>query len=125
MGLVKLLKQLPSQQVWFLVIGCEQPHLSHCITIRIPKARREPYQYSTEQYSTVQYSTVQYRTVPYRTVQYSNVLYHTVANSTVQYRTVQYSSVPYSSGVSRNCQMGVLEKVGRSMPRARSAWGRT
>ena len=78
MGLVKLLKQLPSQQVWFLVIGCEQPHLSHCITIRIPKARREPYQYSTEQYSTVPYSTVPY---------------HTVANSTVQYRTVQYSTV--------------------------------
>ena len=78
MGLVKLLKQLPSQQVWFLVIGCEQPHLSHCIAIRIPKARREPYQYSTEQYSTVPYSTVQY---------------HTVANSTVQYRTVQYSKV--------------------------------
>ena len=76
MGLVKLLKQLPSQQVWFLVIGCEQPHLSHCIAIRIPKARREPYQYSTEQYSTetlqyitVQYSTVQYSTVPYSTVQ--------------------------------------------------------
>ena len=88
MGLVKLLKQLPSQQVWFLVIGCEQPHLSHCIAIRIPKARREPYHYSTEQYSTVQYSTVQYRTVPYRTVQYSTVPYHTVANSTVQYRTV-------------------------------------
>ena len=43
MGLVKLLKQLPSQQVWFLVIGCEQPHLSDCIAIRIPKARREPY----------------------------------------------------------------------------------
>ena len=78
MGLVKLLKQLPSQQVWFRVIGCEQPHLSHCIAIRIPKARREPYQYSTEQYSTVPYSTVQY---------------HTVANSTVQYRTVQYSTV--------------------------------
>ena len=93
MGLVKLLKQLPSQQVWFLVIGCEQPHLSHCIAIRIPKARREPYQYSTEQYSTVQYSTVQYRTVPYRTVQYSTVPYHTVANRTVQYRTVQYSTV--------------------------------
>ena len=93
MGLVKLLKQLPSQQVWFLVIGCEQPHLSHCIAIRIPKARKEPYQYSTEQYSTVQYSTVQYRTVPYRTVQYSTVPYHTVANSTVQYRTVQYSTV--------------------------------
>ena len=73
MGLVKLLKQLPSQQVWFLVIGCEQPHLSHCITIRIPKARREPYQYSTEQYSTVQYSTVQYRTVLYSTVQYRRV----------------------------------------------------
>ena len=52
MGLVKLLRQVPSQQVWFLVIGCEQPHLSHCIAIRIPKARREPYQYSTEQYST-------------------------------------------------------------------------
>ena len=95
MGLVKLLKQVPSQQVWFLVIGCEQPHLSHCIAIRIPKARREPYQYST------------------------------VQNSTVHYSTVQYSTVPYSSGVSRNCQMGVLEKVGRSMPRARSAWGRT
>ena len=95
MGLVKLLKQVPSQQVCFLVIGCEQSHLSHCIAIRIPKARREPYQYSTEQYSTLQYSTV------------------------------QYSTVPYSSGVSRNCQMGVLEKVGRSMPRARSAWGRT
>ena len=78
MGLVKLLKQLPSQQVWFVVIGCEQPHLSHCIAIRIPKARREPYQYSTEQYSTVPYSTVPY---------------HTVANSTVQYRTVQYSTV--------------------------------
>ena len=93
MGLVKLLKQMPSQQVWFLVIGCEQPHLSHCIAIRIPKARREPYQYSTEQYSTVQYSTVQYRTVPYRTVRYSTVKYHTVANSTVQYRTVQYSTV--------------------------------
>ena len=93
MGLVKLLKQLPSQQVWFLVIGCEQPHLSHCIAIRIPKARGEPYQFSTEQYSTVQYSTVQYRTVPYRTVQYSTVPYHTVANSTVQYRTVQYSTV--------------------------------
>ena len=93
MGLVKLLKQLPSQQVWFLVIGCEQPHLSHCIAIRIPKARREPYQYSTEQYSTVQYRTVQYRTVPYRTVQYSTVPYHTVANSTVQYRRVQYSTV--------------------------------
>ena len=93
MGLVKLLKQVPSQQVWFLVIGCEQPHLSHCIAIRIPKARREPYQYSTEQCSTVQYSTVQYRTVPYRTVQYSTVQYHTVANSTVQYRTVQYSTV--------------------------------
>ena len=93
MGLVKLLKQVPSQQVWFLVIGCEQPHLSHCIAIRIPKARREPYQYSTEQCSTVQYSTVQYRTVPYRTVQYSTVPYHTVANSTVQYRTVQYSTV--------------------------------
>ena len=95
MGLVKLLKQLPSQQVWFLLIGCEQPHLSHCIAIRIPKARRKPYQYSTEQYSTEQYSTL------------------------------QYSTVPYSSGVSRNCQIGVLEKVGRSMPRARSAWGRT
>ena len=95
MGLVKLLKQLPSQQVWFLVIGCEQPHLSHCIAIRIPKARREPYHYSTEQYSTVQYSTVQYRTVPYRTVQYSTVPYHTVANSTVQYRTVQCSTVQY------------------------------
>ena len=93
MGLVKLRKQLPSQQVWFLVIGCEQPHLSHCIAIRIPKARREPYQYSTEQYSTVQYSTVQYRTVPYRTVQYSTVPCHTVANCTVQYRTVQYSTV--------------------------------
>ena len=93
MGYVKLLKKLPSQQVWFLVIGCEQPHLSHCIAIRIPKARREPYQYSTEQYSTVQYSTVQYSTVPYRTVQYSTVPYHTVANSTVQYRTVQYSTV--------------------------------
>ena len=93
MGLVKLLKQLPSQQVWFLVIGCEKPHLSHCIAIRIPKARREPYQYSTEQYSTVQYRTVQYRTVPYRTVQYSTVPYHTVANSTVQYRRVQYSTV--------------------------------
>ena len=78
MGLVKLLKQLPSQQVWFLVIGCEQPHLSHCIAIRIPKARRGPYQYSTEQYSTVPYSTIPY---------------HTVANSTVQYRTVQYSTV--------------------------------
>ena len=78
MGLVKLLKQLPSQQVWFVVIGCEQPHLSHCIAIRIPKARREPYQYSTEQYSTVPYSTVPY---------------HTVANSTVQYRTVQYSTI--------------------------------
>ena len=78
MGLVKLVNQLPSQQVWFLVIGCEQPHFSHCIAIRIPKARREPYQYSTEQYSTVPYSTVQY---------------HTVANSTVQYRTVQYSTV--------------------------------
>ena len=78
MGLVKLLKQLPSQLVWFLVIGCEQPHLSHCIAIRIPKARREPYQYSTEQYSTVPYSTIPY---------------HTVANSTVQYRTVQYSTV--------------------------------
>ena len=78
MGLVKLLKQLSSQQVWFLVIGCEQPHLSHCIAIRIPKARRELYQYSTEQYRTVQYSTVPY---------------HTVANSTVQYRTVQYSTV--------------------------------
>ena len=88
MGLVKLLKQLPSQQVRFLVIGCEQPHLSHCIAIRIPKARREPYQYSTEQYSTEQYSTLQYRTV-----QYSTVPYHTVANSTVQYRTVQYSTV--------------------------------
>ena len=98
MGLVKLLKQLPSQQVRFLVIGCEQPHLSHCIAIRIPKARREPYQYSTEQYST---ETLQY--------------------ITVQYSTVQYRTVPYSSGVSRNCQMGVLEKVGRSMPRARSA----
>ena len=98
MGLVKLLKQLPSQQVWFLVIGCEQPHLSHCIAIRILKARREPYQYSTEQYST---ETLQY--------------------ITVQYSTVQYRTVPYSSGVSRNCQMGVLEKVGRSMPRARSA----
>ena len=98
MGLVKLLKQLPSQQVWFLVIGCEQPHLSHCIAIRIPKARREPYQYSTEQYST---ETLQY--------------------ITVQYSTVEYRTVPYSSGVSRNCQMGVLEKVGRSMPRARSA----
>ena len=98
MGLVKLLKQLPSQQVRFLVIGCEQPHLSHCIAIRIPKAKREPYQYSkiqysTVQYRTVQYSTVQYRTVPYRTVQYSTVPYHTVANSTVQYRTVQYSTV--------------------------------
>ena len=93
MGLVKLLKQLPCQQVWFLVIGCEQPHLSHCIAIRIPKARREPDHYSTEQFSTVQYSTVQYRTVPYRTVQYSTVPYHTVANSTVQYRTVQYSTV--------------------------------
>ena len=57
MGLVKLLKQLPSQQVWFLVIGCEQPRLSDCRAIRIPKARREPYQYSTEQYSTVQYRT--------------------------------------------------------------------
>ena len=73
MGLVKLLKQVPSQQVWFLVIGCEQPHLSHCIAIRIPKARREPYQYSTEQCSTVEYSTVhyhteQYSTVPYRTI---------------------------------------------------------
>ena len=98
MGLVKLQKQVPSQQVWFLVIGCEQPHLSHCIAIRIPKARREPYQYSTEQYST---ETLQY--------------------ITVQYSTVQYRTVPYSSGVSRNCQMGVLEKVGRSMPRARSA----
>ena len=73
MGLVKLLKQVSSQQVWFLVIGCEQPHLSHCIAIRIPKARREPYQYSTEQYSTVQYSTVQY---------------HTEQNSTVPYRTI-------------------------------------
>ena len=69
MGLVKLLKQLPRQQVWFLVIGCEQPHLSDCIAIRIPKARREPYQYSTEQYSKVQYSTVQYSTVQYSTVQ--------------------------------------------------------
>ena len=93
MGLVKLLKQLPSQQVWILVIGCKQPHLSHCIAIRIPKARGKPYQYSTEQYSTVQYSTVQYRTVPYRTVEYSIVPYLTVANSTVQYRTVQYSTV--------------------------------
>ena len=80
MGLVKLLKQLPSQQVWFLVIGCEQPHLSHCIAIRIPKARREPYQYSTEQYSTetLQYITVQYSTVQYSTVQYSTVPYSTV-----------------------------------------------
>ena len=86
MGLVKLLKQLPSQQVWFVVIGCEQPHLSHCIAIRIPKARREPYQYSTEQYSTVQYSTVQYRTVPYSTVQYRTVQYSTVL--TVRYSTV-------------------------------------
>ena len=93
MGLVKLLKQLPSQQVWFLVIGCEQPHLSHSIAIRIPKARREPYQYSTEQYSTVQYRTVPYSTVQNSTVQYSTVPYHTVANSTVQYRTVQYSTV--------------------------------
>ena len=74
MGLVKLLKQLPSQQVWFLVIGCEQPHLSHCIAIRIPKARKEPYQYSTEQYST---ETLQYITVQYSTVQYSTVQYRT------------------------------------------------
>ena len=29
------------------------------------------------------------------------------------------------SDVSRNLQMGVLEKVGRSMPRARSVRGRT
>ena len=93
MGLVKLLKQLPSQQVWFLVIGCEQPHLSHCIAIRIPKARREPYHYSTEQYSTVQYSTVQYRTVPYRTVQYSTVPYRSEQYRTVPYSTVQYSTV--------------------------------
>ena len=62
-GLVKLLKQRPSQQVWFLVIGCEQPHMSDCTAIRIPKARREPYQYSTEQYSTGQYSTAQYSTI--------------------------------------------------------------
>ena len=73
MGLVKLLKQLPSQQVWFLVIGSEQPHLSDCIAIRIPKSRREPYQYSTVQYSTVQYNTVPYCTVQYSTVQYSTV----------------------------------------------------
>ena len=86
MGLVKLPKQLPSQQVWFLVIGCEQPHLSHCIAIRIPKARREPYQYSTEQYSAVQYSTVQYHTEQYRTVPYSTVQYSTVL--TVRYSTV-------------------------------------
>ena len=85
MGLVKLLKQLPSQQVWFLVIGCEQPDLSHCIAIRIPKTRREPYQYSTEQYSTVQYSTVPYRSEQYRTVPYSTVQYST-------YSTVQYST---------------------------------
>ena len=73
MGLVKLLKQLPSQQIWFLVIGCEQPDLSHCIAIRIPKTRREPYQYSTEQYSTVQCSTVQYHTEQYSTVPYRNI----------------------------------------------------
>ena len=79
-GLVKLLKQLPSQQVWFLVIGCKQPHMSDCIAIRIPKARREPYQYSTEQYSTVQYSTVQNSTLQYSTVQYSTVQYSTVHN---------------------------------------------
>ena len=90
MGLVKLLKQVPSQQVWFLVIGCEQPHLSHCIAIRIPKARREPYQYSTKQCSTVQNSTVQYRTVPYRSEQYRTVPYSTVQYST--YSTVQYST---------------------------------
>ena len=93
MGLVKLLKKLPSQQVWFLVIGCEQPHLSHCIAIRIPKARREPYQYSTEQYSTVQYSTVQYRTEQYSTVQYRTVPYRSEQYRTVPYRTVQYSTV--------------------------------
>ena len=93
MGLVKLLKQLPSQQVWFLVIGCEQPHLSHCIAIRIPKARREPYHYSTEQYSTVQYSTVQYRTEQYSTVQYRTVPYRSEQYRTVPYRTVQYSTV--------------------------------
>ena len=81
MGLVKLLKQLPSQQVWFLVIGCEQPHLSDCIAIRIPKARENhinTVQNSTVHYSTVQYSTVQYSTVPYSTVQY------------LEYGTVQY-----------------------------------
>ena len=110
MGLVKLLKQLPSQQVWFLVIGCEQPHLSDCIAIRIPKARRAPYStvqnstvhYSTVQYSTVQYSTVQYCTVLYCTVQYRTAPYSTVPHSTVQYRivpyrTVQYRTVPYST----------------------------
>ena len=90
MGLVKLLKQVPSQQVWFLVIGCEQPHLSHCIAIRIPKASREPYQYSTVPYSTIQNSTVQYRTVPYRSEQYRTVPYSTVQYST--YSTVQYST---------------------------------
>ena len=88
MGLVKLLKQLPSQQVWFLVIGCEQPHLSHCIAIRIPKARRETYQYSTEQYSTEHYSTLQYSTVQYSTVQYRTVPYRTEQYSTVPYRTI-------------------------------------
>ena len=97
MGLVKLLKQLPSQQVWFLLIGCEQPHLSDCIAIRIPKARREPYQYSTEQYSTVQYSTVQYSTVHYRTVQYRTIQYSTVPYRTVPYRTVPYITVQYST----------------------------
>ena len=97
MGLVKLLKQLPSQQVRFLVIRCEQPHLSHCIAIRIPKARREPYQYSTEQYSTVQYSRVQYSTVQYSTVQNSTVQYRTVPYRSEQYRTVPYSTVQYST----------------------------
>ena len=88
MGLVKLLKQLPSQQVWFLVIGCAQPHMSDCINIRIPKARREPYQYSIEQYSTLQYSTVQYSTVQHRRVPYSTVPYSTVQY--LEYGTVQY-----------------------------------
>ena len=32
-----------------------------------------------------------------------------------------YTYIKGASGVSRNCQMGVLEKVGRSMPRAKRA----
>ena len=111
MGLVKLLKQLPSQQVWFLVIGCEQPHLSDCIAIRILKPKREPYQHSTEMYSTLQYSAVQYSTVQHRRVPYSTVPYSTVQYRTVPYSTVQYHTVPYSTVQYRTVPYSTLSTV--------------